>query len=46
VAARTVPDGEVRSTHVRLLVDSWGQGEDAAARIVADADSRAKQMGD
>jgi polyphosphate kinase len=44
--SQTVPDGEVRSTHVRLLVDSWGQGEDAAARIVADADSRAKQMGD
>lgn len=43
---QATPDGEVRSTHVRLLVDSWGQGEDAAARIVADAESRAKQTGD
>ena len=30
-----MPTGEVRSTHVRLLVDSWGESSDAHARASA-----------
>jgi polyphosphate kinase len=42
---RTTPD-DARGTHARLLVDSWGEGAEDAARIVADAASRARQTGD
>jgi polyphosphate kinase len=42
-----VPDGgDERATHARLIVDSWGEGAEGAARIVADAASRAQQTGD
>src|SRR4051812_2797557 len=41
-----VPEGEERATHARLLVDSWGEGAEDAARIAADAASRTRQTGD
>jgi polyphosphate kinase len=42
-----VPErGDERATHARLIVDSWGEGGENAARIVADAVSRAQQTGD
>jgi polyphosphate kinase len=40
------PTGQARGTHAILLVDSWGEGAEAAARIDADAVSRAQQTGD
>jgi polyphosphate kinase len=40
------PVGEGRGTHARLLVNSWGEGAEDAARIVADAASRTRQTGD
>jgi polyphosphate kinase len=40
------PEGESRGTHAQLLLDSWGEGAEDSARIVADAASRARQTGD
>jgi polyphosphate kinase len=43
---RLEPEGAPQATHDRLLVDSWGMDDEAAARIVADARSRQEQTGD